>query len=695
MSQDSAGALTAASLIRRFKEGKPTSREERERLRSQNGQDRMWWESEGRSHSLSTSRQQPTARSRENQRNPEEDNDVEEPRPGRLRPPMVQPSRRLEGQLGESGELFRTSQPLGNSMDVDYLIEKEIRNLEKDIKKKERETMQRLNMGSFAPVQGLDRSFENGLTVGGGRGSSPPVRYRPTSNMYGGSMDGGFGEDARQRARLSKSGDLFRASLDTLGSTGILGLLQPDLKLDGRGPSKEDAEKAEKKKQTDEAYLGDMQANLEELMKNLAGNLPVHGGDGGGGSTGNETIPEITNRLECQMMEFMSLYNGAILRDKDAEEERKKRDAEKVEEGRRLERERRLLEFDVPPFQHPLDYMGAPKHPPTQPQEGMRLGDVFAGRHHRSSASAAAQSDDDDDHDDDEAVPQSRRHRQSRGNRSEARVLAKVIDYEMAQAEAVQGHLRHVRSHLNSHLHGLRARASHRGEDVYVEDGSDDDNDDDSDDDEFGDRRGSQRRYDPRYVHTHLDAYPYQPRHQHQLQGQSKSARKQKQQQKQRKSKRDWNPYPDLLPENIFSTAKGIESALNSAMDTLNKRLPEKRVPMSVLVSNSATTSGAISPRPLTPMMPSGAGHSVASNTPVPPSKTPPPPAFPTASAGSTATNVVKPIVTTPTTTGTGDRSCSLFPGVRSCITSIRFWFIFEFLIRFQCSYFIFMTYFL
>lgn len=719
----SAPGLSAAELIQRFKQGKPTSREERQQQRQSVGKSRMWWEEDGGSDSARKSADLPgrsttPLSARGGVRRDVELETIEEPRRPYLKPPMVQPSRR---SVTESQELFRTDTNMGNSMDVDYLIEKEIRNLEKDIQRKERDTMKRLNMGSFTPHQGLNRSMENGLTVGTSFPSSNS-RYRPTLRDQGGLL--GIGE-GRPEDLLGRS-DVFRSSGDTLGSTGMLGLLRSELKLDGKKDTKEekdddadtDGKDGGSKPKSSAKPSEDVQIDLDALMKSLREFMPEEKPsylpDGV-----DETIPQITNRLHCQMMEFMSLYNGAMVREKEREDEQKKRDEQMKEEGRRLERERRLLELDIPPFQHPLDYVNdgdsAIKASATTGATS-KLGDYLR---------PGAEGSEGNKENVDSRVPPFAEEYRGQEMPGDARFVSRLLDYEMQQVDMTYGRMRQVRQQLSGQVHHLNhvARDPHRyayeqqfqrgsggaggggrpggggrGNRMQYQEDVDDGHGyhpssavyggggggDDGDFMDEPDFDPVKMQYDPQYRDRIL----------------SRRARR----------RQAWNPYPEILPENIFNTAKAVESMLNSAMDTLNRRLPEKRQPI-------PTGTSTVSPRPATPM-PSAAQREAAmtpvphatSSTPVPhaTSSTPVPttpmsvsshgssstqqsvttatntalnagrspapvtattPAIPTTSTAPNAT-VVKPIATNPTTTTIAAAKPSTVPASSTTTTT-------------------------
>jgi hypothetical protein len=387
------------------------------------------------------------------------------------------------------------------------------------------------------------------------------------------------------------------------------------------------------------------------------------------------------------MMEFMSLYNGAMVREKEREEEQKKRDDEMKEEGRRLERERRLLELDIPPFQHPIDYVKDGDSTIKAAGTSSKLGDYLRPGGEGSEGNKENV---------DSRVPPFAEEYRGRETPGDARFVSRLLDYEMQQVDMTYGRMRQVRQQLSGQLnhlnhvardpnryayeqqfqqgggHGGRPMGGGRSHRMQYQEEVDDGHGyhpssamyggggggggDDGDFMDEPDFDPVKMQYDPQYRDRIL----------------SRRARR----------RQAWNPYPEILPENIFNTAKAVESMLNSAMDTLNRRLPEKRQPI-------PTGTSTISPRPATPM-PSAAQREAAmtpvphatSSTPVPTTpmsasshgsnstqqsvttatntalnagRSPAPataatPAIPTTSTAPNAT-VVKPIATNPTTT--------------------------------------------
>ena len=54
-----------------------------------------------------------------------------------------------------------------------------------------------------------------------------------------------------------------------------------------------------------------------------------------------------------------------------------------------------------------------------------------------------------------------------------------------------------------------------------------------------------------------------------------------------------FNPFPDLVHSNIYGVSKGVHSALDVAMDTLNKRLPGDKAAMTAMVAAASASAAA------------------------------------------------------------------------------------------------------
>ena len=115
----------------------------------------------------------------------------------------------------------RFSEDRGPGLDVDELIANEIRGLEREMK-----IQTRVSVDTFDPRGSAQYSdFE------------PVYRYNPGGGGFGVSRGpagggGGGGQSARDAMRMSGGSDYLRSSVETLGSTGFRGLLDPALRLD-------------------------------------------------------------------------------------------------------------------------------------------------------------------------------------------------------------------------------------------------------------------------------------------------------------------------------------------------------------------------------------------------------------------------------------------------------------------------------
>lgn len=270
---------------------------------------------------------------------------------------------------------------LGASLGVDDMIANEIRQLQAQMEEQERATDKRLNLGSFEPTRSLDRSFDGGPTYRFNardsadslprRSASPslrrsaqqPRRHDGLSDSTGEFLRkynvGSFGADAWSSGAyrgdispLRLSGDVLRSSVETLGSTGFKGLLVPHLKLDGK---KEEKPAVVEEPVKSDAELAEMNRQLEELLKSMNANHPPRNEYFPEGVA--ESILQITNRVQADMMDFKSLFGDKHQREDDEEAALKERDEKMKEEGRKQAREKQLLDFD-PPVTHPLEYFG-------------------------------------------------------------------------------------------------------------------------------------------------------------------------------------------------------------------------------------------------------------------------------------------------------------------------------------------------
>lgn len=302
---------SAAAMIRRFREGKPSSREEREKKKQTTGVDKLWYENDGeRPRSLAVEPSMPPAR------------------PNSALRSIRQP---VDYMTESTNSLFKGSK-LGDTFGVDDLIEKEIRQLEQQVMEQDRRTNARLDLGSFNPARSLDiRS-----SMGSLRDSSDG--YRLTGRNLRSSV-----------SPMRLSGDLLRSSVETLGTTGFRGLLLPHLKLDGH--KEEEAPKEEKT--ADE--MAELNKNLEAFLKSMQADHPPRNPYFPEGV--DETLGQIANKVHNDMMDFQHLFGDKHAHEDAEAEAQKTRDEQMREEGRKEARERQLLELDVP-ASHPLEFFG-------------------------------------------------------------------------------------------------------------------------------------------------------------------------------------------------------------------------------------------------------------------------------------------------------------------------------------------------
>lgn len=274
--------LTAAELIKRFREEKPTSREDREKRRHNAGvSSRMWWEGD----------------------------DGEEPRPNPQ--PTAWTSKKNYAEENEEIDDPIVSLKPSRFDDLNSLREREIRSLEKEIQRREGLARSAILSSSFNGSKKLKETSldDSGDWFGIGRPRGSIESLPRVSIGVGGLGDFGFGGG------------------ETLGSTGVLGLLKNDLRLDGRAIEEDNKVKEEKK-------ASDLNASLEELLKNLnanQGNLLIE--------ESPSSIPEITNKLNTEIMDLLGYYET---KEKEEKESKKKEESLR-EEGREEERKKQLL----------------------------------------------------------------------------------------------------------------------------------------------------------------------------------------------------------------------------------------------------------------------------------------------------------------------------------------------------------------
>lgn len=381
---------SAAARIARFRQGKPMSREEREKLNQSSGVKKMWYESDNgggddqqevpRSLNVGPSRQPA--------------------RPNSALRAIRQPTDYMSPV--SSNSLFQNTK-LGESQNVDDMIQNSIRQLERDMYEFDRKTNAKMNLGSFDPTRSIDlkRSFDDSpnFRFGGSnmrdskefdtqrsRSASPSLMRRSQQNNnrlsdstgdflrkydignYSDAPRAGTAAGRNYTGNISPlrlSGDILRSSVETLGSTGFMGLMKANLKLDGK---KEEQEKPKEEKS--DAQIAEINKTLEEFLSGMREQHPPRNPYFPEGV--DETISQITNKLHSQIMEFKTLFGDKHLQEDAEISAQQERDEKMREEGRNQLRERQLLELDLP-ASHPLEFMGVwdgQQQQPVMPHQG-------------------------------------------------------------------------------------------------------------------------------------------------------------------------------------------------------------------------------------------------------------------------------------------------------------------------------------
>jgi len=290
MSRSSDQSSSAASMIRRFREGKPTSKQDRESARgnennnnNRSADKEMWWVEK---ENQSTDEYQPRTA------------------PRALKQTTSRKQNEILEQLRRPADNNNSSANRRSSMDrsdnVDDMMESEIRGLEKEMREERRRggghSEERRNPSDQRDQRGSGRiSFEDRRRPSDHRGSGrfdrgsfenfdpkeslklsdyePTYRYSGDGRGYvkGGEDQGRRREQDRDSGRLSGGSDYLRSSVETLGNSGYRGLLDQSLKL-GFEESKNEKFVFSGMKPDGEPVVGNMQElnkSLEELLYSL------------------------------------------------------------------------------------------------------------------------------------------------------------------------------------------------------------------------------------------------------------------------------------------------------------------------------------------------------------------------------------------------------------------------------------------
>jgi hypothetical protein len=316
--------LTAFELIKQFRQSKPMSREERQRARESKGvSSKMWWEEDkGEKPSLSLSKEKKSPKRKQPPSLLADDDLPPEPRILHNKP-QKQSSHHLGSSLRSSGGIASN---VSFDNDFDSVLDKQIFALKRELYEKEKDVNLKSylhspytsrDFSSLSPSRDRGRGERAGSGIAlyreGGRSVLSPhhsVSLSPGRRSFEERPIGGFGEGL------------------SLKNTGLLGLLNSDLKLDGeKGSSSEDKN----------INVDAVQSSLDELLKSL--NIPKLTN---GFNPDDLTIPEITNKLNTEFMELIGSYQI-----KEKEETELKKNEEKLKQQGREEERKKLLFDDI------------------------------------------------------------------------------------------------------------------------------------------------------------------------------------------------------------------------------------------------------------------------------------------------------------------------------------------------------------
>jgi hypothetical protein len=209
------GAPSAQQMVRRFRESEPMPRSERPKM----AEGELWYIDRTNKPTDNNTQLRTT------------DESEVQPRSGSAPVATAKPTKKAHSEvlarLRQPTDYMsmtaraRFSEDRGPGLDVDELIANEIRGLEREMK-----IQTRVSVDTFDPRGSAQYSdFE------------PVYRYNPGGGGFGVSRGpagggGGGGQSARDAMRMSGGSDYLRSSVETLGSTGFRGLLDPALRLD-------------------------------------------------------------------------------------------------------------------------------------------------------------------------------------------------------------------------------------------------------------------------------------------------------------------------------------------------------------------------------------------------------------------------------------------------------------------------------
>lgn len=288
----------AAAMIKRFREGKPMSRTEREKENNEISE--MWWIDKNDKNFTKTDDSEIP---RNSPIKPMNRNDLRDP----IKSPV--PARRTQSWN-------KPVSPPRRPQRVDDLISDEI----------EDEFISRPILGLESPYSRpkLGNSYDHPLDLLGSLRLSRNERLKPSEEKsYRFKSSLRFDDDLDVYRSLEKNHQLTD-SVDTLGTIGFKSLLAPNLKLDGKA-------EAPAPKQEGAMELAHLTTNLETLLRSFKVDqtetpMTVHDVP--------QTISQVTNQLNSDMLNFMSHYQTKYTEEEIREKEQKERDSEMKKLGK-------------------------------------------------------------------------------------------------------------------------------------------------------------------------------------------------------------------------------------------------------------------------------------------------------------------------------------------------------------------------
>ncbi len=335
----------AAEMIRRFREAEPTSRAERANKKESGEIQEAWWIEQENNSGLRNSTDSSINLNRTTESTIRKD---------------------LQEMVGRRSMDSTATGGGGLNNSLDALIAADIAELEKGIPN----NMKGLHAGTTSTFDinlqsqshdnfNYNNNFSNNLNTSAsmGIGSIGDRLEQPTYRYDGAGT-------REPLADMRTSGDFFRASVETLGSTGIRGLLMPDLAL-ASNDHDDDQNKENENNYNSNNYLPPApKSNLEDIVKELEAAGVALNGDKRNNTP--SSIDAISNQLESELQALLAPLKARRESEEADTKEQQKRDEEMKEAGRRLERERILMGdhgTTSDSSRGPLDYAHAPLLP--------------------------------------------------------------------------------------------------------------------------------------------------------------------------------------------------------------------------------------------------------------------------------------------------------------------------------------------